>query len=104
MNGAWQLRQAHLPVNRNQFRQSRCSSPLFFLIGGLATGTDFGVAWIYPLTAWISWLVPLAAYELSYGINRQFRRAGIPVGSHFPRRAAAALPLSASKLEISARR
>jgi hypothetical protein len=35
------------------------------LIGGLATVTGVDADWIYPLTAWMSWLGPLAAFEIA---------------------------------------
>jgi hypothetical protein len=41
-----------------------CSAVVLRLIGGLATVTGVVVAWLDPLAAWMSWLVPLAAFEL----------------------------------------
>ena len=78
-----------------------CSAVIIRLIGGLATVTDFGVAWIYPLTAWASWIVPLATYELCRSIKRQFRRTAIPLDDQFPPSGAT---LSWPAMEISARR
>jgi len=52
-----------------------CSAVVIRLIGGLATVTDVGAAWSYPLAAWASWLAPLAAFELSGAINRRIRRS-----------------------------
>ncbi len=52
-----------------------CSAVVIRLIGGLATVTDVGGAWSYPLAAWVSWLVPFAAFELSGAIDRRARRS-----------------------------
>ena len=41
-----------------------CSAVVIRLIGGLATVTQFDAAWLNPLAAWTSWLVPLAAFEI----------------------------------------
>jgi hypothetical protein len=40
-----------------------CSAVVIRLIGGLATVAAWDALWIYPLSAWASWLVPLAGYE-----------------------------------------
>ncbi len=50
-----------------------CSAVVLRLIGGLATVTDVGGTWSYPLAAWASWLTPLAVFELSGAINRRAR-------------------------------
>jgi hypothetical protein len=42
-----------------------CSAVVIRLIGGLATVMHFDTEWLYPLSAWLSWLVPLAALEAS---------------------------------------
>jgi Predicted membrane protein (DUF2306) len=52
-----------------------CSAVVIRLIGGLATVTDVGGAWSYPLAAWASWLAPLAAFDLSDAINRRVSRS-----------------------------
>lgn len=52
-----------------------CSAVIVRIIGGLATVLVIGAVWIYPLTAWASWLVPLAAYELARAIQQRSRRA-----------------------------
>jgi hypothetical protein len=77
-----------------------CSAVVLRLIGGLTIVTDVGGTWSYPLAAWASWLVPLAAFELSGAIRRQFRRSGILDGGQSAP-AAAALTLPA--VEIGAR-
>ena len=52
-----------------------CSAVIVRIIGGLATVAAVEDSWIYPLTAWGSWLVPLAAFELTGAIRRRLRRA-----------------------------
>jgi hypothetical protein len=43
-------------------------------IGGLATVTGATATWVDPLATWMSWLVPLTAFELSeLGIRRTRR-------------------------------
>lgn len=42
-----------------------CSAVLLRLLGGLATVLGFQALWFDPLASWLSWTVPLAAYELS---------------------------------------
>ncbi|MBX3414724.1 MAG: DUF2306 domain-containing protein [Pirellulales bacterium] len=41
------------------------SAVVLRLIGGLASVSGIGETWSYPLAAWVSWLGPLAVYELS---------------------------------------
>lgn len=40
-----------------------CSTVVLRLIGGLAIVTGMGALWLDALATWISWLVPLAAFE-----------------------------------------
>ncbi len=40
-----------------------CSAVVLRMIGGLATIGQFDAAWLYPLSAWASWLVPLVVFE-----------------------------------------
>jgi Predicted membrane protein (DUF2306) len=42
-----------------------CSAVVIRLIGGLATVTHFDALWLYPLSAWASWLMPLLVFESS---------------------------------------
>jgi len=42
-----------------------CSAVVLRLIGGLATVTGVVAPWVDPVAAWMSWIVPLAAFELS---------------------------------------
>jgi hypothetical protein len=48
------------------------------LIGGLATVAGVDADWIYPATAWASWLIPLAAFEIAGGLAR--RSPELPAG------------------------
>ncbi len=57
-----------------------CSAVILRLIGGLATVTDVGGTWSYPLAAWASWLVPLAAFEtaeFSCAVSRRYKQFGV---------------------------
>jgi hypothetical protein len=40
-----------------------CSAVVIRMIGGLATVAGFDALWLYPFSAWASWLGPLAIYE-----------------------------------------
>ena len=51
------------------------SAVVLRVIGGLATVTGVGAAWVDPLAIWVSWLVPLAAFEWA---ERGARRTGRP--------------------------
>lgn len=48
-----------------------CSAVVVRLIGGLATVTGVDADWIYPLSAWASWLAPLAAFEIAEAVARR---------------------------------
>ena len=52
-----------------------CSTVVLRLIAGLATVTGIQATWVDPLAAWASWLVPLAAFELSGVVYRQIGRS-----------------------------
>ena len=54
-----------------------CSAVVLRLIGGLATVTSVDAAWIDSLSAWISWLAPVAAFEL-YGLRSRSARRHVP--------------------------
>jgi hypothetical protein len=41
-----------------------CSAVTLRLIGGFVEVTGFGEDYAYPLAAWVSWLVPLGAFEV----------------------------------------
>lgn len=53
-----------------------CSAVVIRLIGGLATVAEFDALWLYPLSAWASWLVPLAVFELLQWRDARDRRPG----------------------------
>ncbi len=40
-----------------------CSAVVLRLIGGLATVAGVAAPWVDPLATWMSWLLPLAAFE-----------------------------------------
>jgi hypothetical protein len=66
-----------------------CSAVLLRLIGGLAIISGADADWMYPLTAWASWLVPLGAFEIGeFTSRRWYRRARgeAPLGSGFSKR------------------
>jgi len=41
-----------------------CSAVVLRLTAGMAIVTQFDADWVYPMSAWTSWLVPLCIYEL----------------------------------------
>lgn len=77
-----------------------CSAVIVRVIGGLATVAAMGDSWIYPLTAWGSWLVPLTVFELTDAIRRRVRRED-PRSERLSAAAPAALSLPA--MEVVAR-
>jgi hypothetical protein len=52
-----------------------CSAVVLRLIGGLATVTGSIAPWIDPVATWMSWLLPLAAFEWREKSTR--RRSGL---------------------------
>jgi hypothetical protein len=40
-----------------------CSAVVIRMIGGLATIAEFDALWLYPVSAWASWLTPILVYE-----------------------------------------
>jgi Predicted membrane protein (DUF2306) len=48
-----------------------CSAIVLRLIGGLATVTEVSAPWFDPLANWMSWLVPLSAFELREWTRRK---------------------------------
>jgi hypothetical protein len=48
-----------------------CSAVVLRLIGGLATVTGVTAPWVDPLATWMSWLVPLTAFELREWTRRK---------------------------------
>ena len=47
-----------------------CSAVVLRLIGGLATVAQVAMPWIDPLANWVSWLGPLAVFELREWLRR----------------------------------
>lgn len=45
-----------------------CSAIVIRMMGGLATVAGFDALWLYPLSTWASWLLPLMAFE---ALNRR---------------------------------
>lgn len=62
-----------------------CSAVVLRLIGGLATVTGLAASWVDPPATWMSWLIPLTAFELR---ERAGRRSG-SLGLDRPRARAA---------------
>jgi hypothetical protein len=54
-----------------------CSAVVLRLIGGLATVTGVVAPWVDPVAAWMSWIVPLAAFELSSHFSQSVDRRGL---------------------------
>jgi hypothetical protein len=52
------------------------------MIGGLATVAQFDAAWLYPLSAWASWLVPLAILEAMQSLSLRGRPARVAASIH----------------------
>jgi hypothetical protein len=50
-----------------------CSAVVLRMIGGLATVTGMAASWVDPIATWMSWLVPLAAFELRDRARRRSR-------------------------------
>lgn len=51
-----------------------CSAVVLRMFGGLATVTGTTAAWVDPLATWMSWLMPLAAFELREWVIRRSGR------------------------------
>ncbi len=54
-----------------------CSAVVLRLIVGLATTIGHPPDWFDPLATWLSWLVPLAVFEVLERLARPPRRAGV---------------------------
>lgn len=48
-----------------------CSAVVLRLMAGMATVANLDGDWIYPLSAWASWLLPLGVYEASRYVWRR---------------------------------
>lgn len=51
-----------------------CSAVVIRMIGGLATVMQLDAVWLYPFSAWASWLVPLLVFESMQFLNRPVER------------------------------
>ena len=58
-----------------------CSTVVLRLISGLAAVAETQGLWIDLLTPWISWMGPLAAFELVRAASRNFRRMALADGA-----------------------
>ena len=47
-----------------------CSAVVLRFIGGLATTANIDWRWLYPISAWACWMLPLMGYELYQLINQ----------------------------------
>jgi hypothetical protein len=69
--------QRRFPVHRRWMWRTfllLCSAVSLRLLGGLAAVSGVQAAWFDPLASWASWIMPLAAYELSRVANRRTGR------------------------------
>jgi hypothetical protein len=57
-----------------------CSAVVIRLIGGLAIILSFEALWLYPLSAWMSWLLPLIILEVWQGKPKYWQ--ALPLSSH----------------------
>lgn len=55
-----------------------CSAVVLRIMGGLTQVTGLEAEWIYPVSAWASWLLPLAAFEITHRLTTSGN------GRHFP--------------------
>jgi hypothetical protein len=84
--GAWSALARRFTDHRRWMWRSYlllCSAVVLRLIGGLATVAGVASPWFDPLANWISWLVPLAAFEIREWTGREseFRRHRSTTGS-----------------------
>ncbi len=56
-----------------------CSAVVIRMIGGLATVLEFDAPWLYPASCWLSWLMPLLAFESWRFAGERFRGSSMPV-------------------------
>jgi uncharacterized membrane protein len=60
-----------------------CSAVVLRLFGGLATVTGVTASWVDPLMNWMSWLTPLAAFEMLERIRRRTRPLSVATNRTF---------------------
>jgi hypothetical protein len=63
-----------------------CSAVVLRLFGGLATVMEVTEPWVDPLATWLSWLVPLLAFELREALTRWPGRSWTRSASNSPPR------------------
>lgn len=79
-----------------------CSAVVIRVIGGVATTLGVDAPWFNPVASWVSWLVPLAVFELT---RPRHRRTGRPQATPDPpRRRTWHHQGSSPAMEIAARR
>jgi len=54
-----------------------CSAVVIRLIGGAASVAGLDALWLYPLSTWASWLVPLAVFESVRLLDPPLRRPAV---------------------------
>jgi hypothetical protein len=54
-----------------------CSAVVIRILGGFATVAGIEAAWFDSLTSWVSWLVPLALFEMSGLQKRRANRVSV---------------------------
>lgn len=47
-----------------------CSAIVLRIIGGLSVVTGQDAAWVYPVAAWVCWLLPLAVFEIATRLRK----------------------------------
>ncbi len=61
------------------------SAVVIRMIGGAATVAGIDAPWLYPFSAWASWLVPLIAYEAIHRLDLPRHRSAAKLESLVPR-------------------
>jgi len=75
--GAWSARTRRFTDHRRWMWRCYlllCSAVVLRLLGGLATVTGAVAPWVDPVATWMSWIVPLAAFEYREWSGRKSRR------------------------------
>jgi hypothetical protein len=55
-----------------------CSAVVLRILGGLATVLELDAEWLYPLSTWACWLVPLLVLEIRSRSVSQGRNCTLP--------------------------
>ena len=56
-----------------------CSAVVIRIIGGLASVLGFEADWVYPVSTWISWLLPLLVFESWQVVGQRSRLSSPPL-------------------------